>query len=285
MLAVTKLGIGFSTGAVAILSDGLNSATDLFVTGVAYLAIRRSGEPPNPRYPWGQGKFQSIAGMVEALFITLVGVYVVWYAIQDLFRAKPPGATLLGVLVMAFSAGVNAVMSHWVLGIARKTESIALAAEGHHIRSDVFASGGVLISLLLSRYLHVPHIQEAAAMVVAVFIFRAGYHVMTIAMAPLLDQALPMDETVLIKKLLREDAWVRGFHNLRTRRSGGSRIIDVHVMLPDDMTFVDAHRHTEALEQTIRSAFGGNTDVMIHPEPFLDETAHQQEFHVDEASD
>jgi divalent metal cation (Fe/Co/Zn/Cd) transporter len=126
-------------------------------------------------------------------------------------------------------------------------------------------------------------LQAVAAIMVSVMIFRAAATVLGLAAAPLLDAALPRAETEAIDQILHSDPQVQGYHALRTRRSGSTRLIDVHVLLPDDLTFVEAHRHAEDLEEKITAAFPGATDVIIHAEPFLEETRHQQEAHRAEA--
>ncbi|MCA1595438.1 MAG: cation diffusion facilitator family transporter, partial [Chloroflexi bacterium] len=207
------------------------------------------------------------------------GVYVVWDAVIDLRRAASPEHGWLGVGVMLVSTVVNVLLSHRVLTIARETESIALRAEGQHIRTDVWTSAGVLGTLLITRIASIPHLQSVAALCVSVLIFRAGYKVVVMALQPLVDAALPPDETLAIHKVLSSDPQVCGYHNLRTRRSGATRMVDLHVMLPDDMTFVEAHHHAEMLEHNIEMAFSGNTDVIIHAEPYMAEREHQEVHH------
>jgi len=279
LLSGLKLWVGLQTGSVAILAEGINSSTDLLATALTYLAIRRAGQPPDAKHPYGHGKFESLAGMVEAIAILAAGAYVVYEAVCDLRTPHPTTSGWVGVGVMALSTILNYFLSRTVLRIARETQSVALNAEGQHIWSDVLTSLGVLVALLVSRFLKVPHIQPVVAILVSVLIFKAGATVSRFALAPLLDTALPEDEMVIIHDLLKADPEVMGWHNIRTRRSGPTRLIDMHVMLPDDMTFVEAHRRAEALEDAIVDALPGHTDVIVHAEPFLDEEEHQQAHH------
>ena len=282
LLAALKLGVGLTTSSIAILSDGVNSACDLFATGLAYFAVAKSGQPPDLSHPWGYGKYESIAGMVEAVAIFAAGAYVVVEAIRDIEHPHIQPASLLGIAVMVVSLVLNFLLSRRVFQIAVETESVALRAEGEHIWTDVITSAGVIVALVLARTLRIPHIQAAAALLVSALIFRAAYSVSLMAMAPLLDRALPPDETQAIQKQLQADPLVKGWHRLRTRRSGALRLIDVHVLLPDELTFVEAHRHAEALEEAIGRALPGQSNVTIHAEPYLDESQHQEEFHLSE---
>jgi divalent metal cation (Fe/Co/Zn/Cd) transporter len=68
------------------------------------------------------------------------------------------------------------------------------------------------------------------------------------------------------------------FHKLRTRKSGSHRHVDVHVLIADTHTFVQAHRLTEDLEDELRLALP-NLHPIIHIEPYEDEVQHQRERH------
>ena len=99
------------------------------------------------------------------------------------------------------------------------------------------------------------------------------------------DRALPATEIKILEDVLRNNPEVRGFHRLRTRKSGSQRHADVHVLLDDEYPLVVAHRLSEEIEDEMRAALP-NLDAMVHPEPYAEETRHQRDEHgyVDEGS-
>jgi divalent metal cation (Fe/Co/Zn/Cd) transporter len=90
---------------------------------------------------------------------------------------------------------------------------------------------------------------------------------------------LSLASNVFLVQVLQADPRVRAFHRLRTRRAGSFRLMDVHVLLDDALSFPEAHAAAEEVENAVRAAVP-NLDVTVHPEPFEAETRHQQEAHV-----
>ena len=82
----------------------------------------------------------------------------------------------------------------------------------------------------------------------------------------LLDIALPNEEVKRIENIILSDKRVLGFHDLRTRRSGAIRFIQLHLELDDHLSFLDAHDITDALEKRLKQAFPV-VDIVIHHEP------------------
>ncbi|HRY16622.1 MAG TPA: cation transporter dimerization domain-containing protein, partial [Candidatus Competibacteraceae bacterium] len=59
---------------------------------------------------------------------------------------------------------------------------------------------------------------------------------------------------------------VRGVHDVRTRSSGQTYFIQLHLMLDDFMPLVEAHRVADEVEASILAVFP-NADVLIHEDP------------------
>jgi ferrous-iron efflux pump FieF len=95
---------------------------------------------------------------------------------------------------------------------------------------------------------------------------------------PLVDERLPAEEEALVRTALNGEAGVRGYHKLRSRRAGSHRLIDVHVLMDDDLTFRAAHALAETVERRIRQALP-NADVIVHAEPWEEEMEHQETHH------
>jgi ferrous-iron efflux pump FieF len=98
-----------------------------------------------------------------------------------------------------------------------------------------------------------------------------------------MDGALPPQERKLLEDVLDTHPEVRGYHNLRTRASAQSSVVELHVMLDDSLTFVEAHDIAEHIEEDIRRALGGNVVVSIHYEPYEAEMEHRRREHGESA--
>ena len=278
MLLGMKVAVGAVTGSAGILAEAVNSAADLVGAGVAFLSVRVSDEPPDRDHTYGHGKIENISGAVTATLIMVGGVFAVSEAIRHLLRPTPLPELGWGIAVMALSAAVNFGVSRHLLKVGRDTDSPALVADGHHLQTDVLTSLGVLAGLVLARETHQVWWDAVAALGVSLLILRVGFGLAADALRTLSDAALPAHEERALTDVLDAHPDVRGYHKLRTRKSGSHRHIDVHVQIVDTHSFVEAHRLTEELEDALRAALP-HLHPIIHMEPEEDEALHQREKH------
>ncbi|MDU4094127.1 MAG: cation transporter dimerization domain-containing protein, partial [Pantoea sp.] len=59
---------------------------------------------------------------------------------------------------------------------------------------------------------------------------------------------------------------VQGAHDLRTRQSGPTRFIQVHLEIEDHLPLIQAHHVAEQVEQALLKQFPGS-DIIIHQDP------------------
>jgi len=116
------------------------------------------------------------------------------------------------------------------------------------------------------------------AAVMTVVVVYSALRLLRDSLRPLLDESLPAAEEAAVRAVLDADERVWGYHRLRTRRAGSYRLMDVHILLDDALSFPAAHAITEEIEGKIRDALP-NVDVIVHAEPFEEEMRHQQERH------
>ena len=275
--------VAFATGSIGVLAEVVNSAGDLMGAFIVYLSVRASELPPDETHAYGHGKIENLSGAATASLIITGGAYAGFQAVMHLIHPEMLPNQIIGLAVMAFSAILNFLVSSHLLKVARLTDSPALEADGHHLRTDVYTSVGVLVGLLLSWATHNPRWDAVAALLVSLLILKVGYELALSAVMTLSDHSLPPNEEKMLTDILRAHPAVLSFHRLRTRKSGSQRHADVHVQIADSHTFVEAHRLTEDIEDQMRMALP-NLDPVIHMEPHDDELAHQLEQHAAEIS-
>ncbi len=271
-----KIVVGAVTGSAGILAEAVNSAADLVGSTLALLSVRASDEPPDHSHAYGHGKIENLSGAATAALILVGGVFAIGEAVRHLRHPDPLPGLGWGMAVMGTSALVNGIVSRRLLKVGRETDSPALEADGHHLQTDVLTSLGVLLGLTLVQVTGRLWWDSAAAIAVSFLILRVGFGLAGDAVLTLSDAALPPDEEAALTAILTAHPDVRGFHKLRTRKSGSHRHVDVHVQIADTHTFVEAHRLTEELEDRLRSALP-NLHPIIHIEPDEDEARHQKQ--------
>jgi cation diffusion facilitator family transporter len=277
-LVLLKGIIGVITGSVAVSAEAIHSGTDLLASFVAYLAVRAADAPPDESHPYGHGKIESFSGLGEAILILLGGGFIAYEAIRAFLSGHETTQTYLSMGVMAFSAILNMFVARYLHKVAKRSESIALEADAHHLSIDVFTSLGVFTGLLLVIITGKAYFDPLAALLISLLTLHTGYSVSKKALAPLLDTRLPEKEVEQIIAILKNEPQVLSWHKLRTRRAGSERHVDLHIQLDDDLSLRDAHAITEALEDAMRAGLP-NLEVIIHPEPYEEERRHQEEVH------
>jgi len=271
-----KLVVGVWTGSVSILSEAAHSASDLVAALIAFFAVRVSDAPPDPEHPYGHGKVESVSGVIEALLIFGAGVYIVIEAARALASQHVPRSLGWGMAVMVITATANWFVSRHLKNVARRTDSIALEADAHHLSVDVWTSLGVAAGLAAVKLTGIALLDPLVALVIAAFVLRTAWRLTLDAFHPLVDAVLPAGELETVKQVLNDEARVLSFHKLRTRKAGSQRHVDVHIQVDDDMSLRDAHRLTEDLEDRLRAALP-NVEAIIHTEPYEEERRHHEE--------
>jgi cation diffusion facilitator family transporter len=273
-LTLVKLAAGVFTGSVSILSEALHSGLDLAAAVMAWMAVRKSREPADAEHNFGHGKFESMSGLAEGLLILAAVVLIVWGAVRRLMSgATEIHGPLVGVAVMGVSAVLNVFVSRMLFRVAGETHSVALEADGWHLRTDVWTSAGVLGGMAViavgSRFgaREVHHLDPVVAIMIAVLIARAAVDISYRAYNHLVDRSLPAGQVERIERLLKEHyPEFSGFHRLRTRQSGPECYIDLHLEMPGEASVADSHALCDHIEQDLRALMPG-AQVLIHVEP------------------
>jgi len=267
-LILLKVIAGTVTGSVAILTEAMHSSIDLIASIVAFVSVRKADEPADETHLYGHEKIENLAAVIEGMLILVGSGVIVFESIRRLVVGSDIHSVDFGIAVVAFSAVVNIVVSSRLARRARETASPALEADAAHLRTDAATSVAVVVGLILVRTTGERWLDPAVALVVAAAIVTAGVRILNRSSRVLVDEALPQSELDTIREAIAEfrDSGVVGFHQLRARRAGARRHVDLHVQFAAGTTLEEAHGIAHALQDLIAHRLPG-TDVLIHLEP------------------
>ncbi len=267
LLILLKLVAGILTGSVSIIAEAIHSGIDLLAALIAFVSLRIAGRPADREHPFGHGKVENVSGTIEAVLIFVAAIFIIYQAINRIIAGAIVEYLSIGIAVMAISVVVNIIVSRHLLRIARDSDSIALEADARHLTADVYTSLGVLAGLVVVQVTGLNILDPIIAICVSIFILRAAYNLTRRAFPPLIDTRLPEDEEVLIESIMSEHMGeLVGFHELRTRKAGSERYIELHMMMARDASVERAHSLCDHLEEDIKSRLP-NIHVTIHIEP------------------
>jgi cation diffusion facilitator family transporter len=268
VLIAIKLAAGAITGSIAILTEAIHSLIDLVASVIAFVSVRKAGEPADEDHPYGHEKVESLAATIEGMLILVGAGIIVYEATHRLVDGAEVDALWVGIAVMGFSVVANLVVSTILFRQARVHESPALEGDAAHLRTDALTSAGVLVGLALVEITGVVAFDSITALVVAAAIVVAGLRIIRRSSGVLVDEALPGEEMDRIEAAIAaaRTPEVAGYHKLRARRAGSRRYIDLHVQYRSGTSLERAHelahRMRDEIEADIRRA-----EVLIHVEP------------------
>jgi len=188
-------------------------------------------------------------------------------ALQRMVRQQPVEHLGWGALVMMLSVVLNTLVARYLFRVAREEDSPALEADAHHLATDVYTSLGVTVGLIVVWLTGWYVLDPLVAMVVALLILRIGFTLTIRSLHHLMDSRLPLTEVSLIEEILNGETRIHSWHNLRTRKSGNTRHIDLHIVFRNDATLLEAHQVADELEKRIERELAP-AHVVIHVDPY-----------------
>ena len=264
-LLVIKIFAWWYTGSVSILAALVDSLVDIAASLTNLLVVRYSLQPADDEHTFGHGKAESLAALAQSMFISGSALFLFLTGIQHRANPEPmyaPGIGMAVTLVALVSTVILVTFQRWVV---RKTQSQAVRADMLHYQSDVMMNGAILVALWLSWYGW--HRADALfALGIGCYILYSALRMGYEAVQSLLDRALPDEERQEIFDIVTAWPGVSGAHDLRTRQSGPTRFIQIHLEMEDNLPLVQAHIVAEQVEQAILQRFPGS-DVIIHQDP------------------
>ncbi len=270
ILIIFKLIAGVLMGSVSVISEAIHSSIDLLASLIAFFSIREASKARDDEHPFGHGKYENVSGFVEALLILIAAILIIFEAIKKIVDGGKVDNVYAGIFVMLVASIVNFIISMVLLKIAKKTDSIALEADAMHLLTDVFTSLGVFGGLILLKITNWKIVDPLTALFVAILIIKTSIDLIKKSLNDLVDSRLPDEDLTKITEIIEAHAQVITYHNLRTRKSGPTREIDVHVHVHVDTSLVEAHTLCDRIEEEIKAVLPGESYVVIHPEPEIE---------------
>lgn len=265
LLIAVKFGTWLATDSVSVLASLVDSLMDSLASVLNLLAIRYSLVPADAEHRFGHGKAEALAGLGQALFIAASAVYLFVVAVTRTLDPQPIASTGLGVGVMVFSIVATLALVAFQRHVVRRTGSTAIAADSLHYVTDVAVNASIIVALIAARFGYL-RVDGVVGLIIAVYIVHAAWRIAREAIQLLLDREIPGDVREAITAIVLRHPTVLGLHDLRTRQSGRTRFIQLHVDMDQDMSLLAAHDLAEQVEQDILERFP-DAQVIIHLDP------------------
>lgn len=276
ILALGKITIGLISGSLAVIGDGIDSATDVVISIVMILTAKIMNRPPDQKYAYGYEKAETIATKVLSLVIFYAGIQMLVSSIKSIFSSEVkemPG--IIAIYVTIFSIIGKLLLSWYQYRQGKKINSSLLIANAKNMQNDVLISAGVLLGLFFTFILKLPILDSIAGLLISIFILKTAIGIFMDSNIELMDG---VKDTSVYNKIFEAVEEVEGAcnpHRVRTRLIGNMYLIDLDVEADGDISLCEAHEIAQAVEENIKRYVENVYDIVVHVEP--KDTHHTEE--------
>lgn len=274
-LSIGKIFAGISSGSNAMVSDGVQSASDVVGTLISMLGIKISNKPADEGHPYGHERFECIASLLLAISLFLVAYSVGKSGYDKIFGAADVALEAPGQLAL-WAAIASIVIKEWMYWYTMKavyvTNSTALKAAAWDHRSDAFSSLGSFVAILGAR-MGYPILDPIASLIICALIFYTGVKVVVESFERMTDQCACVEELHKYYNCIQAVPGVEHIDVLHTRMFGNRIFMDVEISIADELSFMEAHQIMEAVHHKVEETFPDVKHCMVHPNP-LSERVH-----------
>jgi len=267
ILALCKFSVGLLSGSMAVVSSGLDSLLDVFMSAMNFFAIRKAAQPADDDHPYGHGKAESIAASVQAVVIISTGLFIVYKAVAEFLERSAIKYSGLDLGVMCLSLVFSFAISLVLRRIGRRTESNALKADALHYTSDLYSNSAAIMAIIITYYTGMPFFDIGFAVVTGLIIIFSAIRILREGVSGLMDRSIPRTLEKEIEAAIEEMPFpYAGYHKLRSRFSGNRKYIDFHLLACRKLHVDEAHELAHQIENRIREKIT-TVDTVIHVEP------------------
>lgn len=266
VLVILKAFAYGASGSVSILASLTDSTLDLVASLGTFFAVRWAAAAPDAEHRYGHGKAESLAALVQSGLVMASAVFIGLEAVRRIFRPEPVSGGGWAIGVMVLSIGLTGWLIWQQSRAIKASGSVAVAGDRAHYSADLAANVVVLIGIISGSLLKAPGLDAAAGLVVAVWLGWGAVGLLKTATGHLLDAAAPDDDRNGITSAVLDDSRIRNVHRLRTRISGNTLMVQMHVDLDASLSLAEAHDIVDAAEKRVLARYP-QADIIIHADP------------------
>ena len=275
-LLIIKFIAWVATDSVSIQASLVDSLVDTLASLVNFFAIRHAIIPADNEHRFGHGKIEAVAAQGQSIFIAGTALWLGFEAFHRMIQPEPVQETPLGLAVISVTIVLTLGLVAFQKYVISKTNSTIIKADHLHFKGDLFLNISVIASLLLSSKLGWLFIDPLCGLLIGGYIMYTSWSIAKEAFHILIDRELPDSDREKIKTVVLGNKDVLGFHDLKTRSSGPSRFIQLHLEMDGEITLLKAHDIAVDVAKSLREAFP-QTEVIIHQDPH-DDSHHDASF-------
>lgn len=251
LIALLKVIVGVIASSIAIISEGINNATDALTSILALIGTKLAGRHPDEKHPFGYGRIEYLTSLVISIIILVGGVELLISSVKLVFAPEELSISYLSLILIAVSAVVKFLLGAYTEKMGHKADSGALIGVGKDSKNDCVASLITIVSALLFLVFKW-NVDAYAGIITSALIIKAGLEVLLDTVSELIGRP---GEQELAKKLYKEIRNTPGIlaavdmmlHNYGPDAYSGS----VNVEIDHELSVGDAYQFLHELQLKI----------------------------------
>ncbi|MCM3599455.1 cation diffusion facilitator family transporter [Robertmurraya korlensis] len=272
ILAVLKWVIGVYANSRALVADAVNSASDVAGSLAVFIGLRAAKQPPDEDHPYGHGKAESIAAIIVAVLLVLVGFEIGKSSFQAFFQPIE-APKLIALVAVIVSIVIKETMFRYTFSMGKKLNSDALIVTAYDHRSDVYSSLAALVGIgcaILGEKLAIGWLVYAdpvAGLFVSILILKLAWKLGSESIHNALDHVLHEEDTIELRKIVESIPEVKKIDELHAREHGHYVIIDLKISVDPLITVEEGHRVGKKVKQKLMEERHVE-NVFVHINPY-----------------
>ncbi len=277
ILVLIKLIVGILSGSAAVLASAIDSILDIAVSMFNYFALSKAEKAPSEKFNYGLGKIEALAAVIEGTIITISGLFIFYKGASNIIEHRQIEHLDSSIVVMIISILLTGGLVLFLNRVYEKTKNMVVKSDALHYKTDLYSNTAVLVSLGIIHFTGWHWIDGIFGIAIAIYIIKEAFELIKEGTLILLDVALDEELVEGIKKIIESQPEVTSYHYLKTRRSGDTNFVDVHVVFTPEISLMDAHRVSDRIEEEIKKLDPeSNWHFTIHLDPY-DDSPHGEE--------
>ncbi len=266
-LLILKAIAGLITGSIALITDALNSASDMLTMLMSWLGFRISRKKPDEKFNYGYYKAESLA----AFFISLSIIYAAFIFIERgwnrVFYLSEIAVPIIGIIASATSVVVSFLLYKYLIEEGKKTGSQLLFVSAKDRLLDSFSSAIVLIAIFTAIY-GINYIEGIATIIISLIIMRTGLLSLKESVLILMDASPSAENERKIENIIKKTGGVDSIKSLKLRKAGPFIMGDVTVRMKKYVSIEKAHEVADQIESNVKKKFSEMQSFIVHIEPY-----------------
>ena len=267
LLAVLKYVAGIISGSISVTADAINNLSDAGASIISLVGVKLSAKPADKGHPYGHGRVEYISALAVAFLVLLMGIELFKSSVDKIINPVPVKFSVISLCILVFSILAKLLLGFFNKKLGKKINSAPMMAVMKDCFSDCLATGVAAIAIIVSAFSDI-NVDGYLGIVVAGFIFMAGFNILKDTMADLLGKPAEkefVDE--ITNKILSYDKIV-GVHDMIIHDYGpGRKFASAHAEVPSNENIMEIHDIIDLIERDIFNELG--MIISIHMDPIV----------------